>query len=79
MSDSAPKPDAPLRALAERFAESPAQVKELYQEQLRSLDRDARIKQYVPLLAARRVREILTERRRDRNADRVHSLAIERR
>jgi len=47
--------------IAKRFAEPPSRVQQILREQIINLERTARIKQFVRLLAVKRVKEVLRE------------------
>lgn len=46
--------------IAKHFACSLPEVEQILQREIHSLDRDARIKEFVPLLASKRVKDWLT-------------------
>jgi hypothetical protein len=51
--------DVAVDELATRFAVPPSEVQQLLWEQIRTLERRARIKEFVAVLAIRQVKEVL--------------------
>lgn len=47
--------------IAKRFAEPPSKVQQILREEITNLERTARIKQFVGLLAVKQVKEVLRE------------------
>ena len=51
--------DDEVDEMAKRFAEPPSKVQQILREQITNLERTARIKQFVELLAVKQVKEVL--------------------
>jgi hypothetical protein len=60
--------DQAVRDIAVQFSRPVSEVHEILNSQLHTLDRQARIKQYVPLLAIKQVKELLRSRGREHSA-----------
>jgi hypothetical protein len=50
-----------VRALAQELNQTPEEVRDVYDRQLRRLDGEARIKTFLPIFAARHARRILAK------------------
>ncbi|BCA55103.1 hypothetical protein W02_22430 [Nitrospira sp. KM1] len=51
-----------VKEIAEQFSRPSAEVHEILKSELCRLDREARIKQYIPILAIKQVKELMRRR-----------------
>jgi hypothetical protein len=63
-----------ITALAQETATDPAVVQRLYEEEVAGLEAKSSIKNFISVIAARRVRERLTARREDRRSSTARSV-----
>ena len=66
MADSAPS-NSPIATLAERTRTPPEVVRDLYDQEVAALGASAKVRNFIPIIAGRRVKQRLTTLKNNRD------------